>query len=181
MLLCGLASRTEEKGERELFSYCGYYVYHSCHRDLRSTMGVTPQTQRAPQINPPPFRLLLFGCFITTTRKVTNAAHSVLCGLRNKSLNSKSWSRERSWNIILQPETNSLIQHLGCRWPRKQSQKACGRSNEGSEDGPFRKSVHKDRKACMKSKIQEHRKHLCPTAKTDTVIEGAERVWKRFP
>lgn len=107
ILLCGLASRTEEKGERELFSYCGYYVYHSCHRDLRSTMGGTPQTQRVPQINPPPFRLLLFGCFITTTRKVTNAAHSVLCGLRNKSLNSKSWSRERSWNIILQPETNS--------------------------------------------------------------------------
>lgn len=63
ILLCELASRTEEKGERELFSYCGYYVYHSCHRDLRSTMGVTPQTQRVPQVNPPPFRLLLFGCF----------------------------------------------------------------------------------------------------------------------
>lgn len=175
ILLCGLASRTEEKGERELFSYCGYYVYHSCHRDLRSTMGGTPQTQRVPQINPPPFRLLLFGCFITTTRKVTNAAHSVLRGLRNKSLNSKSWSRERSWNIILQPETNSPTPWM------QMAQKACGRSNEGSEDGPFREPVHKGRKTCTKSKIQEQKKDLCPTAKADTLIEGAVRVWKRFP
>lgn len=137
ILLCGLASRTEEKGERELFSYCGYYVYHSCHRDLRSTMGVTPQTQRVPQINPPPFRLLLFECFLTTTRKVTNAAPSVLCGLRNKSLNSKSWSRERSWNIILQPETNSLTPWM------QMAQKAIPESLWEKQRGVRRWSVQK--------------------------------------